>query len=162
MQDLSSKTYRMKVSLVKSVALKFPTLLRGILWFMYVFPTFVHFYTVNHFHYTYVPAGALTLKILRFIQYLFQHNTSWTTSKFIRNAFKKHWLKHMVKTYNRLSSILLHVSDVEHPSSGSIAAIHCYSRLHPCAAILPDDGCWTSETCRRTDDSLLYVLTSVF
>jgi hypothetical protein len=41
---------------------------------------------------------------------------------FTRNAFKKHWLKHMVKTYNRLSSILLHVSDVEHPSSGSIAA----------------------------------------
>jgi hypothetical protein len=36
---------------------------------------FVHFYTVRHFHYTYVPAGALTLKILRYIQSLFQHNT---------------------------------------------------------------------------------------
>jgi hypothetical protein len=41
---------------------------------------------------------------------------------FIRNVFKKHRLKHMVKTHNRLLSILLHISDIEHPSSGSIAA----------------------------------------
>jgi hypothetical protein len=42
---------------------------------------------------------------------------------FIRNTFKKHWLKHVVKTYNRLSSILLHVWDVEHPSSGVIVLV---------------------------------------
>jgi hypothetical protein len=27
----------------------------------------------------------------------------------IRNAFKKHWLKHMVKTYNRIDDSLLYV-----------------------------------------------------
>jgi hypothetical protein len=44
---------------------------------------------------------------------------------FIRNVFKRHWLKHIAKIHNRLLSILLHVSDVEHPSSGSIAAHGC-------------------------------------
>jgi hypothetical protein len=112
---------------------------------------FVHLYSVHHFHYTYVPAGELTFKILPYIQSLFQHFLTlilltwriwWAPNNasrwqigfnspfkglnhFISSSemhFKKHWLKRVVETYNRLSSILLYVSDVEHSSSGSIAA----------------------------------------
>jgi hypothetical protein len=71
---------------------------------------------VHHFHYTYVPAGALTLKNTSIYTVLV--STQHFLNHFFRNVFKKT----PVKTYNRLSSILLHVSDVEHPSSGSIAA----------------------------------------
>jgi hypothetical protein len=51
--------------------------------------SFVLFYTVHHFHYTYVPAGALTLKYFGiYIPFSTQYFLK-SLQIFIRNVFKK-------------------------------------------------------------------------
>jgi hypothetical protein len=50
---------------------------------------FVHFYTVHHFHYTYVPAGGLTLKYLIYTVLVSTQHFLKTLKIFIRNVFKK-------------------------------------------------------------------------
>jgi hypothetical protein len=62
---------------------------------------FVHFYTVHHFHYTYVPAGVLTLNYFAIHVLVSTQHFLKSLQIFIRNVFKKHWLKHMAKIHNR-------------------------------------------------------------
>jgi hypothetical protein len=76
----------------------------------------------SNYYYHYVPAGALTLKCFVINSPCFNTTLLKITSNLHPKLFKKHLLKRMVKIHNRLLSILLHVSDVEHPSSGSMAA----------------------------------------